>query len=404
MPSQKKKTTTTTKKTTHIFASVLKCGAITTLLLAIAIGLVLSGTARNLGLTSPLDPGIERLKGSFPFLYYDAGGEYPIHFESIPSLEGKVAIVTGANVGLGYYTSLALVRNGATVILGCRSKMKCEHAATSINQNVSSSKGGGPYAAASSSGLAIPVIVDLASLVSVRDFFETFVSNFGSEGLDILVLNAGFISGEYTETADGIESQWQVNHVGHHYLYNLLEDSLVAAAERSGHATVVSVSSAANYEVPNIPFSLKQINVAEGYVPFRRYCETKLANILFVMEAQRRVEKKTDRIFINAAHPGAVASEFLRKESVNSLLGDTLGPVLYDFAKIAIAKIAWDSETAALTQLYAAVSPEIVAKNVKATYFHPIAQRNEPNSFATMENAGRLWEETERIIRGVLVK
>ena len=199
-------------------------------------------------------------------------------FESIPTLEGKVAIVTGANTGLGYYTSLALVRRGATVILGCRSSKKCNKAASDIAKNVSSSTG--DYASPSSAGLAIPMIVDLSSLASVRTFYETFATNFGGDGLDILILNAGFISKGYSETTDGIESQWQVNHVGHHYLYNLLEDSLLVAAKRAGHATVTAVSSAANYEISTVPFSLKDINVAEGYVPFTRYCETKLANIL----------------------------------------------------------------------------------------------------------------------------
>jgi len=331
-------------------------------------------------------------------------------------LTGKTAVVTGANVGLGFYTALHLARNGADVILACRNSNKCHRAARKIRGNITKEP---------TKGSAGVEIVDLASFDSVKDFANRVSERYKETGLDILVLNAGFISTGLFLTDDGLETQWQVNHVSQMYLYERLQDALLLAASKrgmiylyslsphlfffpqintyiqSGHATVTAVSSAAHYRAQTIPMSISDINSNEkDYVPFGRYGETKLANVLFAMEAQRRVDRLGKNVYVNSLHPGMVATDFVREENVKVFVGEYFGKKLYQFIKKVVADVAWDSETASLTQLYTAVSPEIHDKNIKATYFHPIARSVTRTSIlATSENAEKLWKKTEELLR-----
>ena len=94
-----------------------------------------------------------------------------------------------------------------------------------------------------------------------------------------------------------------------------------------------------------------------------------------------------------------VASEFVRESNVKVFVGEYLGKMIYQFIKNFIAKTAWDSETASLTQIYTAVSPEIQEKNIKASYFHPIARPvSKLNALATSKNAEKLWESTQDLL------
>jgi len=366
-----------------------KCGALFSLVLAVGLALLLNGTLRDLGLTKRLDHlvvhGDERFFGSFPFLYSEPWG---FDFSKIPELSGQVAVVTGANTGLGYFTALHLARNGAEVIMGCRSVTKCNAAAATVTTNLTN--------APVSGGKAVPLLIDLSSLKSVHDFVGSLQQLLGSRGLDQLVLNAGFVAPDFSLTSDGIESQWQVNHVGHMYLYTLAKEMLANAVTAHGKATVTAVSSAAHYGASSVPFKLDEINHVGGYSATRRYSQTKLANVLFAMEAQRLCTD--ENIYINALHPGVVNTEFVRPDSINAFLGDTLGPILLDIAKPLIAAIGWDSEIAALTQLYVSASPEISARGIKGAYFHPLAQLHTTSALATEENAKKLWTATKEII------
>ena len=132
------------------------------------------------------------------------------------------------NAGLGYYTPLHLARNGADVVLACRSEKKCNRAAETIRANITK-------------GSVDVEIVDLGSFKSVQGFVKRVSEKYEETGLDILVLNAGFISTSLYLTEDGIESQWQVNHVSQMYLYEELQDALLLAASERGHATVTAV-------------------------------------------------------------------------------------------------------------------------------------------------------------------
>lgn len=371
----------------------LSITVLVTLILSIFFGLLFNGTLRKNGWTRSLDnlrsfEGYPIMYGISPLTYH---GEFGFRFEDIPDLSGKTAIVTGANVGLGYYTALHLARNGARVVMGCRSSAKCEAASARVRANLTSAD------VPVRGGSAVPEVIDLSSLESV----EQFASHI-SGALDIVVFNAGFVSRGFAVTKDGIESQWQVNHVGHMYLYALLEDSIVAAAEQNGYATVTSVSSNAHFGATSVPLTVEEINRSENFDPMTRYKETKLANVLFVMEAQRRVQKRSANVFVNAAHPGAVDSDFVRRDNIQGILGERLGAYLFDVAKTFTKACCWDSETASATQLYTAVSTDIWKKDIKAKFFHPIARLTETSRLATRENAEALWIATESAIDAIV--
>ena len=393
-----------------MFKRILQCTGILVLIVSVFLGLFLNGAFIGMGVrffdlaferffqyvffTTLLNTQLENVKrtkhnypgalGLTPLIYT---GEYGFNFEDIPDLTGKRALVTGANVGLGYYTSLHLARNGADVVLACRSEKKCNRAAETIRANITK-------------GSVEVEIVDLGSFKSVKKFAKSVSEKYEETGLDILVLNAGFISTGLYLTEDGIESQWQVNHVSQMYLYEELQDALLLAASERGHATVTAVSSAAHYRAQIIPFSISEINSNENdYVPFGRYSETKLANVLFTMEAQRRIEELSKHVYVNSVHPGMVATEFVRESNVKVFVGEYFGKILYQFIKDVVARLSWDSETASLTQIYTAVSPEIQEKNIKATYFHPIARPvSKVSVLATSENAAKLWKSTKALL------
>lgn len=369
-----------------MFKRILQCSGVLVVIVSVFLGLFISGAFVDMGLENVkrTEHGYPSALGLTPLIYT---GEWGFNFEDIPDLSGKRALVTGANVGLGYYTSLHLARNGADVVLACRSEKKCTKAAETIRANTTK-------------GSVEVEIVDLGSFKSVKMFSKRVSEKYEETGLDILVLNAGFISTGLSLTEDGIESQWQVNHVSQMYLYEQLQDALLLAASERGHATVTAVSSAAHYRAQNIPFSISEINSNENdYVPFDRYCETKLANVLFAMEAQRRIDELSKNVYVNSLHPGMVATEFVRESNIKVFVGEYLGKMIYQFVKDFIARIAWDSETASLTQIYTAVSPEIHEKNIKATYFHPIARPvSKISVLATSENAAKLWKSTKKLL------
>ena len=155
----------------------------------------------------------------------------------IPSLFGKVAIVTGGSSGLGKETARELALAGATVVIGCRSRQRCSAARDEIAHALGE-KGPG-------SGMVWAMDLDLASLASVAAFADSFRASF--KRLDILVNNGGIMASPVVaETADGLESHFGVNHIGHHALTKHLLDMLVA----SQPSRIVTVSSSAHRFVP----------------------------------------------------------------------------------------------------------------------------------------------------------
>jgi NAD(P)-dependent dehydrogenase (short-subunit alcohol dehydrogenase family) len=201
----------------------------------------------------------------------------------IPDLSGKVAVVTGANSGLGYETVLGLARHGADVVLACRDEGRGTQALEKVRAEV-------PAASLELS------LLDLADLASVRKFADGFMAE--RPGLDMLIDNAGVMAlAERRVTADGFEMQFGTNHLGHFALTGLLLPRLLA---RPG-ARVVSVSSY-GHRVGRIKFD--DLQAERKYRKWLAYGQSKLANLLFAFELDRRAKAAGVPLLAAVAHPG----------------------------------------------------------------------------------------------------
>lgn len=202
----------------------------------------------------------------------------------MPDLSGKVAVVTGANSGTGYHTAVALAQKGATVIMACRNLAKGEAALARLQTEAPGSD-------------AALMHLDLASLAAVRHFAETFRHRHAR--LDMLVNNAGIMMVPYGQTEDGFERQFGTNHLGHFALTGLLFARLVSTPG----SRVVTVSSN-GHRLGSMDFDNLMYARKKRYSPLAAYGRSKLANLLFTQELQRRFEATGARSLALAAHPG----------------------------------------------------------------------------------------------------
>lgn len=210
--------------------------------------------------------------------------------ESVPDQSGRTVLVTGANSGIGYEAARVLAGHGARVLIGCRSPERATGARDKI------------LALHPSADVEF-IALDLADLASVRAAAERV----GQEPrLDLLINNAGIMIPPREETKDGFESQFGVNHLGHFALTGLLLEKLRATAG----SRIVSVSSGA-HRAGKIDFD--DLNAEKSYSRVGRYNMSKLANLLFIYELQRRLEAAggSDTIAV-ACHPGVSETELAR--------------------------------------------------------------------------------------------
>lgn len=206
--------------------------------------------------------------------------------DDIPDLSGRVIVVTGANSGLGLETTRALVGRGAHVVMACRSADKARTAADAIEAE------GGP-------GRAEPWSLDLASLESIEAFAERFEQEHDS--LHALCNNAGVMALPYAKTADGFEMQLGTNHLGHYALTGRLLSVLLATDD----SRVVTVSSLM-HRAGRMRWD--DLHSERRYQKWAAYGQSKLANLLFCFELQRRLEAAKARCISVASHPGYAAT------------------------------------------------------------------------------------------------
>jgi NAD(P)-dependent dehydrogenase (short-subunit alcohol dehydrogenase family) len=210
--------------------------------------------------------------------------------EDIPDLSAARGVVTGANSGLGLQTALELARNGAGVVLAVRDEARGAAAAEQIRAQVP--------------GARLEVRrLDLADLASVRRFAAPFRAQ--GERLDLLVNNAGIMATPRLTTADGFEMQLGTNHLGHFALTGLVLPALLAGGLRGGPARVVTVSSTLHRRGR---LRRDDLMGERSYTPFGAYGQSKLANLLFMRELQRRADAAGVRLLSLAAHPGYAAT------------------------------------------------------------------------------------------------
>ncbi len=248
--------------------------------------------------------------------------------EQIPDQQGRTAIVTGANSGLGLSTSRELARHGASVVLACRNTDKGEAALQTIEAAV-------PGAQVECSQL------DLGSLESVQSFAERFRS--AHDSLDLLINNAGVMAPPRRQTADGFELQLGTNHLGHFALTARLIDLMRSRAD----ARVVTLSSNA-HKMGRINF--EDLQSERGYKRWGAYGQSKLADLIFALELDRRLRSAGSNIKSIAAHPGYAAT------NLQTAAPPALDRLVMTFTNLIVAQSA---DMGALPSLYAATYPDL---------------------------------------------
>jgi NAD(P)-dependent dehydrogenase (short-subunit alcohol dehydrogenase family) len=291
----------------------------------------------------------------------------------IPDQSGRLAVVTGANSGLGLATARELARAGARVVVACRDTTRGEAALEEIR--------------AATPGAEVELgALDLADLSSVRAFAESFRGE--HDGLDLLINNAGVMApSPRRTTADGFELQFGTNHLGHFALTALL----IGTMEGRDGTRVVTVSSGAHH-MGEIDFDDPNFE-KRHYKRWRAYGQSKLANLLFALELDRRLRAAGSAIRSLGAHPGYAATN----------LQSAAPPVLDRMVMMVTNRVlAQSADMGALPILYAATYPEVEG----GTYIGPdgmAEQRGYPTrarlsrGARDTEVAARLWEVSEQL-------
>ena len=291
----------------------------------------------------------------------------------VPDLSGKVIVVTGANSGVGFEAAKVFAQNGAKTILACRNRGRAENALRDIESEV-------PGAAAE------VMILDLASLDSVHHFADAFKARY--EQLDVLVNNAGIMMVPYGRTEEGFELQFGTNHLGHFALTGLLLGRIL----QTPGARVVTVSSSA-HRWARADFDNLMYEGGKGYSPRGAYGRSKLANLLFTHELQRRFEAVGADAMALAAHPGFAATN-LSSHLTDHWYARPFRPLLQLMAQSAAM--------GALPAIRAAVDPQAGG----GQYFGPggfMEQRGYPVVVQTSraahdrEAARWLWQRSEEL-------
>ena len=233
--------------------------------------------------------------------------------DSIPTQAGRIAIVTGANAGLGYETVIHLARKNMKIIMACRNEAKATKAKQEIERKVT--------------GADLEVmILDLSKLASVRKFAKQYHEKY--DKLDILINNAGIMLPPYSRTEDGFESQMGTNYLGHFLLTDLLLD-LMPDTPDSRIVTLSSIAHKPGRGGGGV-INFEDIHWQNSYSASNAYSQSKLACLMFTFELQRRLETSGKKILSVGSHPGVALTELVRhmpKWQVN-VLRFTVGPFI----------------------------------------------------------------------------
>lgn len=289
------------------------------------------------------------------------------------NLDGQTAVITGGSSGIGLETALTLASHGCDVIIACRS-------ADAVTKAIAQAKAKKPSTKLS----FLPL--DLASLKSVRDFATALAQQ--RQCLHILILNAGVFAIPYSVTEDGFERTFQVNHLGHFYLTMLLEPLLLASAP----ARVVVLSSESHrfsfLSSANLSEDRLSNPTGQGFYPMLAYNDTKLCNVLFAAELDRRCGPRGVRAY--AVHPGNMVFTGLPRESW-----------LYWALFLLVRPFTKSIAQAAATTVLCATAPELA--DAGGAYFNNCCQCRPSVAAQDEVLAGLLWKTSQAMIgRAVL--
>ncbi len=291
----------------------------------------------------------------------------------IPDQSGRVAVVTGANSGIGWDTARALAQHGAQVVMACRNRSKAEEAKARID-------------ALRPRGRVTLLDLDLASLDSIRAASAGLLAD--HDRLDLLIDNAGVMALPHMRTADGFEMQFGTNHLGHFALTGLLLDRVT---NTPGSRVVVVASSA--HKFGRLDFD--DLLWEKSYSAWPAYGRSKLANLLFAYELQRRLERASSSTIVACAHPGGARTNL--GTTSGGLLG-TLAAVLRPVAMLTMQS----ARMGALPTLRAASDPAVRGgeyygpDRLGELRGHPVKVSSNARSHDAGD-AARLWAVSERL-------
>jgi retinol dehydrogenase-14 len=282
---------------------------------------------------------------------------------------GKIALITGANSGMGKASTAMLADMEYHVVMLCRDETRGRAAYDEITR-----VGG---------RMVDLMLCDLGDMGSIRGFVRNFRERF--DRLDVLINNAGVITLDRRETADGLELQFGVNHIGHF----MLTTSLLDLLERSGSGRIVVYSSGA-HKMGKVHFD--DINLRRRYNVIRSYGQSKLANLYFARELARRLRERGSSITVNACHPGAVATQM--GVDRNTGFGKTVVRMMRPFFQT--------PEQGCRTAIYLATSEEVA--NLSGEYFYKCKVARTSRRSRDMEAARRLFDISEAICQRTVVE
>ncbi|KAH7053073.1 putative short chain dehydrogenase/reductase [Macrophomina phaseolina] len=302
----------------------------------------------------------------------------------VPDVSGKVAVVTGGSAGIGREFCAQLLLHGvAKVYVLARSEARFSEAKAEWSRKH----------ALSDDDLARRaefIRCDLADVAAVHQCVQTLLKQLAR--LDILILNAAlYLSPNYQLSAQGVESLFAANHLGHFVLTNLLLPLVEKTAAEHGDARILAVSSMMHMFCMELDLSLLTSPTPTKYPALLdtnwRYARSKLANVLFVRELAKRLDKKgVSNVYVNSFHPGNIPTDAF--DAWKDMLGNAAGSAF----KTVFQYTGQKPEDAATTAMYLATSPDIVSKGVKGKYFVPIAQEEKTSTVAEDKNLQKnLW-------------
>lgn len=280
------------------------------------------------------------------------------------NMKGKTCLVTGANSGVGYQTTLGLAIMGAHVVMVCRDKGRGEAAQREIR--------------ATTSNKSIDLLIaDISSQIEVRRLAEQVKSRY--KRLDVLINNAGISVGKCQESVDGVEMTFATNYLGHFLLTELLLELLKASAP----SRIINVSSFVHRWTTGIDFD--DLERKKKFSGVQTYAQSKLALLMFTYELAPRL--RGTGVTVNALNPGLVKTN----------LGNELTGYLKVFGDVMKATLAITPEMGARTSIYLASSPDVEGINGK--YFFKMRSKASSKASYNTEAWHRLWVTSKRLTR-----
>lgn len=292
---------------------------------------------------------------------------------NIPGLTGKVIIVTGGNSGLGLEAIKAFSANGAEVIMACRNLEKGEIAKTEILKQFKEAQ-------------VVVMQLDLTSLESIKTFTQNFKSHY--KQLDVLLNNAGIMTTPYQLTKDGFEGQIGTNHLGHY----ALTGQLIELIKKTPKSRIVNISSSA-HKWGKIDFDNLLFENGKGYTPMKAYSTSKLSNLLFTYELQRKFDAAGVHSMALAAHPGISQTNLFRHME---------GKLIFKIMQPIMGLMVQKANMGALPGIRASVDIYVKGaeyygpKDMFESKGYPVKVTSNEDSY-NVEYAKKLWDISEKL-------